>query len=144
MVSVSGRQVSHKRTRRIIGIFAKRIAIPRIRKEWMTSRSNLLHEEFSEQILSFFFGQDFLLHERHDQVAQDDILQCLRCLGWGCFGRLLRGRVLRGNGVAADFLQPSLEKPNLLWLSGYESKAHAHSNEGINDPRLGLERFILP
>jgi hypothetical protein len=75
MVFVGDSPVSHRRTRRIIGFLWKLIAILRIRMEWVTSRSNLLHEEFPEQILSFPFRQDVLLHERHDQVAQDSIPQ---------------------------------------------------------------------
>jgi hypothetical protein len=75
MAFIARRQVLHRRTRRIIGFLGKLIAILRIRMECVTSRSNLLHEEFSEQILSFPFRQDVLLHERHDQVAQDSIPQ---------------------------------------------------------------------
>jgi|HubBroStandDraft_6_1064221.scaffolds.fasta_scaffold385691_3 hypothetical protein len=62
MVSVAGRPVLHKRSRRIIGIFKRLIAMLRMRMVRATPRPNLLHEEFSEQILSFSFGQDFLLH----------------------------------------------------------------------------------
>lgn len=77
MVFVAGRQLSHGRTWRIIGFLGKSIRILRMRMDWMTSRSVPLYEEFSEQILSFPFRQDLLLHERQDQVAQDNILQCL-------------------------------------------------------------------
>ncbi len=59
------------------------------------------------------------------------------------FGLILCG-IGCGRRLAADFLQPPLEKPNLLGLSGNESQAHAHSNQGIDDLRLGLKGFIFP
>ena len=77
MVFVADSQVSHRRGRRVTGILGKVLEILRMRMELASWGTNLLPEEFPEQILSFPFRQDILLHQRHDQVAQDHIVQCL-------------------------------------------------------------------
>jgi hypothetical protein len=75
MASVACSQVSHELNQGSRAILRKRVAIPRVGIGAVIWPSGLLHKKFPEQILPLSCRKDLFLHEGHDQVAQNHIVQ---------------------------------------------------------------------